>query len=382
MLGHTNTITDISWAARDQFFYTCGQDGLVYEWSLADNEFSRNEFPRHNCKFQAITATEIHDANGSKGASSVKVFYAGTEHNSNIILERAAPDSIKDNQVEENKKVTSLCILTSLYNVQALLAGTDDGNIIIYSTKVENKSYDTLSSHLGEVTKIVAAPNGRFVFSVGVDGCLMIYSVTDFKDNVKMMANDGDKFENIENNAEYNQKALSLDEMLADVVLINKSEIEDYKTTEQKLQTEMEDLKNQMESRAAEDRERLEKEKNKAEDKMKLEIEAMHRRYEELRVQKSQIEKESANLLKAVEANNLKAVEEIEAIYEKKLTYENEKYLLLEQELLEERMVNENRFKKMEDQNQEIIDRLQNEFKESFNRAQQIYETTKQSADE
>jgi hypothetical protein len=210
----------------------------------------------------------------------------------------------------------------------------------------------------------------------------MIYSVTDFKDNVKMMANDGDKFENIENNAEYNQKALSLDEMLADVVLINKSEIEDYKTTEQKLQTEMEDLKNQMESRAAEDRERLEKEKNKAEDKMKLEIEAMHRRYEELRVQKSQIEKESANLLKAVEANNLKAVEEIEAIYEKKLTYENEKYLLLEQELLEERMVNENRFKKMEDQNQEIIDRLQNEFKESFNRAQQIYETTKQSADE
>jgi len=45
-------------------------------------------------------------------------------------------------------------------------------------------------------------------------------------------------------------------------------------------------------------------------------------------------------------------------------------------------MNNENRFKKMEDQNQEIIDRLQNEFKESFNRAQQIYETTKQSADE
>lgn len=107
--------------------------------------------------------------------------------------------------------------------------------------------------------------------------------------------------------------------------------------TEQKLQTDMEDLKNQMEARAAEDRDRLENEKSRAEDKMKAEIEAMHRRYEELRVQKSQIEKESANLLKAVEANNLKAVEEIEAIYEKKLTYENEKYLLLEQELLEEK---------------------------------------------
>ena len=38
---------------------------------------------------------------------------------------------------------------------------------------------------------------------------------------------------------------------------------------------------------------------------MKSEIEAMHRRYEELRVQKSQIEKESANLLKVSFFKNL-----------------------------------------------------------------------------
>ena len=39
-----------------------------------------------------------------------------------------------------------------------------------------------------------------------------------------------------------------------------------------------------------------------------------------------------------MENNHLKAVEELETLYEKKLTFENEKFLQQEQELLEERM--------------------------------------------
>lgn len=50
-------------------------------------------------------------------------------------------------------------------------------------------------------------------------------------------------------------------------------------------------------------------------------------RYEELKKQKTLIEKESANLLKGMENNHLKAVEELENLYEKKLAFENEKYL-------------------------------------------------------
>lgn len=37
----------------------------------------------------------------------------------------------------------------------------------------------------------------------------------------------------------------------------------------------------------------------------------------------------------------MKAVEDLEALYEKKLSYENDKYIRLENELLEERMNNE-----------------------------------------
>lgn len=43
------------------------------------------------------------------------------------------------------------------------------------------------------------------------------------------------------------------------------------------------------------------------------------RRYEDLKKQKTDIEKESANLLKNMENNHMRAVEELENLYEKKL---------------------------------------------------------------
>ena len=48
---------------------------------------------------------------------------------------------------------------------------------MIYPMRVEKKSYEALSCHLGEINRIVTSPNGRYVFSCGMDGILMIYQV-------------------------------------------------------------------------------------------------------------------------------------------------------------------------------------------------------------
>jgi hypothetical protein len=53
-------------------------------------------------------------------------------------------------------------------------------------------------------------------------------------------------------------------------------------------------------------------------------------RYEELKAKKSEVEKDYSSLLKNMENNHLKAVEELENLYEKKLGHENEKYIQLE----------------------------------------------------
>lgn len=79
--AHSQTITDIHWGALDQYFYTCGKDGIVNNWSLENNEWGRKDFPRSNCKYHSITAIEHVDSNSTSKASynNMKVYYAGTE---------------------------------------------------------------------------------------------------------------------------------------------------------------------------------------------------------------------------------------------------------------------------------------------------------------
>ena len=70
-----------------------------------------------------------------------------------------------------------------------------------------------------------------------------------------------------------------------------------------------------------------------------------------------------------MEANHLKAVEELEALYERKLAFENEKYLQLEQSLLEDRSTSTKKVKSLENKHEDTVEKLQGEFKDSFNKA-------------
>lgn len=40
--------------------------------------------------------------------------------------------------------------------------------------------FDTFNAHLGEVTKVLVSPDGRYVFSAGADGTVFVYSVTEY----------------------------------------------------------------------------------------------------------------------------------------------------------------------------------------------------------
>ena len=60
---------------------------------------------------------------------------------------------------------------------------------------------------------------------------------------------------------------------------------------------------------------------------MKQEIKEADEKFEKLKKAKQEREKELQDLLKTRDANHLKAVEELEALYEKKLALENDKYI-------------------------------------------------------
>jgi WD40 repeat protein len=47
--------------------------------------------------------------------------------------------------------------------------------------------FDTFNAHAGAVSKILASPDGRFVFSAGADGSIFIYSVTEYANETTIL---------------------------------------------------------------------------------------------------------------------------------------------------------------------------------------------------
>lgn len=83
-----------------------------------------------------------------------------------------------------------------------------------------------------------------------------------------------------------------------------------------------------------------------------------------------------------MEDNHLRAVEELESLYEKKLAFENGQYLKIEQELAEERMKFDKKIKELDKKHDVNITDLKSEFNDTFNKAQTTYEKTKSTANE
>jgi len=47
--------------------------------------------------------------------------------------------------------------------------------------------FDTFNAHLGEVTRILVSPDGRYVFSAGADGSIFVYSVTEYSNDLTIV---------------------------------------------------------------------------------------------------------------------------------------------------------------------------------------------------
>ena len=83
-----------------------------------------------------------------------------------------------------------------------------------------------------------------------------------------------------------------------------------------------------------------------------------------------------------MEGNHLAAVEDLEAVYERKLYIECGNFLKLEQEKLEMKKHYEQRIAELKRQNQRAIDRLLEEFKSNMVKVEHEYVDSQQTADQ
>jgi len=59
-----------------------------------------------------------------------------------------------------------------------IIAGSHDGCIKTFSHIFIELPYESISGHSGEVSKIVASPDGQYVISAGQDGAILVFQVT------------------------------------------------------------------------------------------------------------------------------------------------------------------------------------------------------------
>lgn len=139
-----------------------------------------------------------------------------------------------------------------------------------------------------------------------------------------------------------------MDDALADIVLMPKQDIEGYVQQLEKNQTEFDEYRGRMQDRLSELEHTHKLEIEDMKQKRLMEGVALRRDIEKMQQAKFLMEKESQDLLHNMENTHLRAVEELENLYERKLAFENEKYLQLEQLMREEKIKYEKIIKDME----------------------------------
>lgn len=82
----------------------------------------------------------------------------------------------------------------------------------------------------------------------------------------------------------------------------------------------------------------LEYKMQKMKDQLEGDITRAKRQYDDLLASKAQMDADYKTAFVVMDEKHLKGVEELESLYERKLAYENEKYIQQEQELREERI--------------------------------------------
>lgn len=253
--------------------------------------------------------------------------------------------------------------------------------------------------HIGEVSRLILSPDGKYIISAGVDGTIFMMSITDLssepipgmiapsvpKDSSipgsSIQAKGQSTLASDAKNPINPDSLLTAEEQLAEIVLVKKSLMESWRKSQDNLKVKMEEENNKVESSLRNEKYAYEG-KIAAMEKSKTDLlNDLNRRYEELQAQEAEQKDENTQTMKKMELNHLQCMEELQTLYEKKLQYENLAYRRLEKEKGEMQSEYEAELKLLQKQNEEAIDKLLNEFRNNLGKIQEEYEDQKRTAD-
>jgi hypothetical protein len=161
--GHNGKIKSLSWSKNDSYLISCGSDGAVYGWSILSKK-RENENILKGCVY--------HDATSSQDGGTM--YAAGSD---GLLKE------IKDSQIIKEIKVENTLTQVLLsQNGTMFFASTLEGTIRAVKFPFpdnENNLFQDHKAHSQAVTKIKLSKDSEFLFSVGEDGVLYKFKVSE-----------------------------------------------------------------------------------------------------------------------------------------------------------------------------------------------------------
>ena len=349
---HTSAVNEVGWSSDDQKLVSVGQDGGVYVFDM----FTGVREPEHvsrNTEFTSVTFLE-----------NDMVVAAGSESNHSFILEQNSSDWIV-HKVSEGVKVSQVHYFKSFHGLPCFLGGSQSGSIQLFGEVPSECFAEEIVAHLGPVRKIRNSHDGRFVFSAGSDGVVFIYHLIEPRDQLV-------KEEDL---------TRVVDEALAEVVMVPRSQLDLFKVEEDNIKQQIENLRQKTDYSVKQREINFEDKRKEIEEELLEEYNQLESDYEILKNEKTNSEKRWVDKITNLKKAHSSAIEHTENLYEKKLNLEEEKYLSLEVEKAQLKKTYEDQITVLQSQNEEAVENLASVFKESLKKVQDDYEDTKKTAD-
>jgi WD40 repeat protein len=362
LIAHTGLVTGLSWSCDDLKIVSAGHDGAVYEWhsgAAADRAPGEHGFARK----QEHVTRNLHYSCAVFNASGNSCVAASDDGKVREIVDGTTSREI---ELPHGVKPTSLLLLSG---DRVLLVGTSSGQLLCFNWSVDapiSSEHQTYSLGQGALSSMVSDCHGKMIFAAldnGVTFTLELHSQGQSLASGTEGIEAGEYF---------------------DLILVTKIELDDKTTAVLDLEHRLGEIQIQAEYKLH----LCEQEWSEKHRKLKEELEsskgAAENKFDALMRSKDQQELEAAESIHNLERAHLKAADELESLYEKKLAMEARRFKDMLQEKEDMECSYEEQIEVLKQKYNGVIIKLKQEYEtkalekeEALNKLKQEFEASK-----
>ena len=386
--GPNMPILDISFSSNDMYFCVSSSDGIVAIYNTTTFEKDISEELDHKPGSQ-YTGTLMDDyvdhvkKSINQEAITQKrniMLTVGTQGTNNGVVRCFVKGKLEvdfnfsEHNFTKVEKLESLSINPKVFNY---VVGTEKGDIITFSYPITPQSpnkgiVDIIHAHRGPVTSIRTSSDGRYIFTSGEDGAVLIYSVMTLNEHGHCIADLVATQPEKEKDKYFDQRALIIDEQLADVLMVEKKDLDEFRIKQNSLISQIDTIEAELVQNKQQQQSFLEEQIIKAEKKREEELKSAEMRIKQLQEHQQRLTQDQSQRLKDMETAHQATMDELQQLYEKKLVIESKKYEDLESINIEVANKFQAQINDLKGKYEKVVEALMSEFKKDFHQIHEL----------